>query len=441
MRSGICNTDLEILQGYMGFEGILGHEFVGVVESVGPPRAAPLGGPGCAGRDADPADWVGRRVCADINVPCRDTVTCPVCAEGGDFARNHCPNRTVVGIQGRDGTFAQYIALPLRNLHVLPNDLPDERALFAEPLAAACRVIEQGLVRPDDRVAILGDGKLGLLCAEVMASRRYLGDVTALTYGDDFAAAERAKEATEAARAAGGSGDWEAASRRPAVFGRHPEKMALLGDAADSHASPPSPRHIAMYDVVLEATGNSDGLVAAESLCRPMGTVVLKTTCAQAGVGFNPTPFVIGEKRIVGSRCGPLWAAIHLLSEGYIGRSLSPKNLQGTEHGGGSPDYACGMTAETAVMTGTGDDGGSGSATMSDTGGDFGQVEGSESDGEGNLRDVGISEEFVLEKGGRRLRGVDPSKYITAVYPLVEIEKALQMARTRGTLKVQIVCC
>jgi threonine dehydrogenase-like Zn-dependent dehydrogenase len=164
LRAGVCNTDLEILQGYMGFHGVLGHEFVGVVEEI----------PGAD--EESKSQWIGKRVCGDINVGCS---TCTVCKNSENLdtrcskmSRNHCPNRSVLGILNRNGTMAEYLTLPVSNLHVVPDDVPDEVAVFAEPLAAACRIPEQGLISYDgvrpDQAAILGDGKLGLMIAEVL---------------------------------------------------------------------------------------------------------------------------------------------------------------------------------------------------------------------------------------------------------------------------------
>ena len=164
LRAGVCNTDLEILQGYMGFTGVLGHEFVGIVEAV------------YDDDDDDDASWMGQRVCGDINVGC---AACAVCRNSHNLnatccqmSRNHCPHRSVLGILQRNGTMAEYLTLPIRNLHKVPDHVPDEVAVFAEPLAAACRIPEQGLIQYDaerpDKVAILGDGKLGLMIAEVL---------------------------------------------------------------------------------------------------------------------------------------------------------------------------------------------------------------------------------------------------------------------------------
>lgn len=149
LRAGVCNTDLEIQMGYMGFQGILGHEFVGVVKSV------------ADANDAEQSKWIGKRVCGDINLGCK---SCDVCDLNNDRSRNHCPARTVLGILNKDGTMSEYLTLPVCNLHEVPDHVTDEEAIFTEPLAAACRIVEQGLVNPlTDRVAIVGDGKLGLM--------------------------------------------------------------------------------------------------------------------------------------------------------------------------------------------------------------------------------------------------------------------------------------
>uniref|UniRef100_A0A7S1D6F2 Uncharacterized protein n=1 Tax=Cyclophora tenuis TaxID=216820 RepID=A0A7S1D6F2_CYCTE len=295
LRAGVCNTDLEILQGYMGFHGVLGHEFVGVVEEVD-------------GDEALQKEWVGKRVCGDINVGCAD---CSVCfnAERLDercckMSRNHCPNRTVLGILKRNGTMAEYLTLPVSNLHVVPDDVPDEEAVFAEPLAAACRIPEQNLVyynaqRPD-KVAILGDGKLGLMIAEVLGR-------------------EHTKHFATAANDAS-----PPPPPRPVLFGKHQHKLDLVKDSGVvcKHVSECKDEkafngvaagHAAQYDVVVDATGSPAGLSLAAGLCRPMGTLVLKSTCA-AGEQFNAAPFVIDELKVVGSRCGPIEKALELLA-------------------------------------------------------------------------------------------------------------------------------
>jgi len=306
LRAGVCNTDLEILQGYMGFHGVIGHEFVGIVESVNPSNDDD--------GDAVTEMWVGKRVCGDINVGC---TTCHVCRNVNDrdgcgcpnLSRNHCPNRTVLGILNHNGTMAEYLTLPLSNLHVVPDDMSDEVAVFSEPLAAACRIVEQGLVNfkstPADRVAILGDGKLGLMIAEVLGR-------------------EHASQFSPSVQDDNDTGTGEVPPPKPVLFGKHSHKMDLVAvsgvdcrhvsECQDEKAfNGVSVDHASKYDVVVEATGSPAGLALASGMCRPMGTLVLKSTCA-AGEHFNAAPFVIDELRVVGSRCGPIDKALELLS-------------------------------------------------------------------------------------------------------------------------------
>jgi threonine dehydrogenase-like Zn-dependent dehydrogenase len=259
LRAGVCNTDLEILQGYMGFHGVLGHEFVGIVEEIGVPKVAP--------DDDDDDDeqlkqkWIGQRVCGDINVGC---ATCSVCQNieqldtcCSKMSRNHCPNRTVLGILNRNGTMAEYLTLPIGNLHLVPDDVSDEVAVFAEPLAAACRIPEQGLIRYDvvrpDTVAILGDGKLGLMIAEVLGREHSRHDLPV--------------------------------GNRPVLFGKHQHKLDLVegsgvecksvSECQDETAfNGVAAAHSGKYDVVVDATGSPAGLSLAAGLCRPMGTLV-----------------------------------------------------------------------------------------------------------------------------------------------------------------------
>mmetsp|Transcript_28511 Transcript_28511/g.37296 ORF Transcript_28511/g.37296 Transcript_28511/m.37296 type:complete len:352 (+) Transcript_28511:71-1126(+) len=260
IRSGICNTDLEILDGYMQFDGIVGHEFVGKVIQVNYTEDSLL----------------GKRVVGDINLPCRQSSSCHICRTGGDMARNHCPNRTVLGILNKSGCHAQYITLPIQNLHVISDSIPDEVATFTEPLAAALRIVEQNLLRKNDHIAIIGDGKLGLLIAEVLGRQEML-------------------------------------EQKPVLYGKHQEKMSLVSDVVSTH-------HVeealsgknAAFDVVVDVTGNPEGLNLAQNLCKPLGTIVLKSTCA-AAAGFNTAIFVIDELRVIGSRCGPFDEAIKFL--------------------------------------------------------------------------------------------------------------------------------
>jgi threonine dehydrogenase-like Zn-dependent dehydrogenase len=297
LRAGVCNTDLEILQGYMGFTGVLGHEFVGIVRDVN-------------GDDNDlKQKWIGKRVCGDINVGC-DLTSCRVCQNADNLnaccpnmSRNHCPSRTVLGILKRNGTMAEFITLPVRNLHVVPDHVSDEVAVFAEPLAAACRIPEQGLIQYDvrkspDKVAILGDGKLGLMIAEVVG-RQYLDHCD-------------------------GTLSSSPTPQRPILFGKHQHKLDLVKDSGvdtrivseciDKEAfNGVAALHAGKYDVVIDATGSPAGLSLAAGLCRPMGTLCLKSTCA-AGELFQAAPFVIDELRVVGSRCGPIDKALDLLA-------------------------------------------------------------------------------------------------------------------------------
>ena len=252
LAAGICNTDIEIRRGYMGFLGVLGHEFVGIVEH------------------ASNSFLLGKRVVGEINCVCH------VC----DWCRmempHHCSNRTVLGISGRDGAFAEYVALPEENLHLVPGSIRDDVAVFTEPLAAAFRITEQILVEPDDRVIVLGDGKLGQLAAQALGL----------------------------------------STKNTVCVGRHAWKLELLSrlgmaTALDTDQLEPG------ADVVVEATGRAEGLARALELVRPEGTIVLKTTVA----GTTPLHFaqpVVNEIRIVGSRCGPFRPALEALALGTV---------------------------------------------------------------------------------------------------------------------------
>ena len=255
-RAGVCATDLEVLLGYRVFDGVLGHEFVGVVaESASP-------------------EWLGRRVACEINVGCGE---CEDCVRG---FREHCVRRHALGIFGCDGCFADYIAVPLRNLHALPDGLPDDAAAFVEPLAAACEILEQLHVRPRQRVAVVGAGRLGLLCAQVLA----------LT-GCDLTVLGRHASALELLRA------WGIVARR--VPGE---------DVTDLHGA---------VDIVVDCTGSVDGFAQARALVRPRGTLVLKSTFH----GVTPidlSGFAVDEITLLGSRCGPFPAAIRLLAAGHV---------------------------------------------------------------------------------------------------------------------------
>lgn len=253
--AGVCATDLELTRGYKSETGrvpaIFGHEFVGDVVA-------------CAD-----AGWIGRRVVGEINAACG---TCATCLRG---ERAHCPNRTTLGINGRDGAFAELLALPLANLYPVPDALPDEAAVFAEPLAAALEIVEQTHVRPTDRVAVVGDGRLGLLVAQVLR----------LTGCELY------------------------------VAGRHPERWELLRRQCMFVSDNSLPSR--SFDLAVDCTGAPAGLETARRLLRPRGRLVLKSTFHGA-VELDLAPLVVDEISIVGSRCGPFGAAVRLLERGLV---------------------------------------------------------------------------------------------------------------------------
>jgi threonine dehydrogenase-like Zn-dependent dehydrogenase len=250
---GICNTDLELLKGYYGFSGRPGHEFVAeVVES-------------------DQPELIGQRVVGEINLACTE---CPWCRKGWG---RHCPNRTVLGIVNQPGAFAEYFVLPDRNLHVLPDWLPSERAVFTEPLAAACQILDQVTIPRGEAVAVLGDGKLGLLIAQVLAVHGY--------------------------------------SVR--LFGRHWEKLRIAAAAGVLTELTDGKLPAAEFDWVVDATGNPEGLRAAASMARPRGTVIMKST-VRGNVAVDMAPLIVNEITLVGSRCGRFEAALPLIEHELI---------------------------------------------------------------------------------------------------------------------------
>jgi threonine dehydrogenase-like Zn-dependent dehydrogenase len=251
--AGICNTDLELARGYMEYAGVLGHELCGVVE-----------------RCDDPS-WIGKRVAAEINLPCG---RCETCARG---MGRHCPTRTVMGILGKQGCFAEHVTLPLANLHALPDALDDVRACFVEPTAAAFEVLEQVPIATHSRVAVLGDGKLGLLVAQVLSQ-----------HGADTL-----------------------------VVGRHPRKLEVARALGLSVAASADELPGKAFDVVVEATGSPDGMKTAIALTRPRGTIVLKSTY-HGELRLNAAPIVIDELTLIGSRCGPFEPAIAALASGRV---------------------------------------------------------------------------------------------------------------------------
>lgn len=253
--SGICNTDLEIVRGYAGFSGTIGHEFVGVVESA---PTAP--------------EWIGRRVVAEINAGCGE---CEKCAAGDP---RHCARRTVLGIHSREGAHAEFVSLPIENLLEVPAAVPDEQAVFVEPLAAALAITEQVEIRPETRVAVIGDGKLGLLCAFVLSRK----------------------------------------SENVTLFGKHTEKLSLAAKRGIATIDIKSSDAVTTaFDVVVEASGSESGLASAVAIVRPQGKIVLKST-------FNgPTNVelwrvVVDEISVIGSRCGRFEPALEMLAAGEI---------------------------------------------------------------------------------------------------------------------------
>ncbi|MBI4543308.1 MAG: alcohol dehydrogenase catalytic domain-containing protein [Gemmatimonadetes bacterium] len=249
--AGICNTDLELVRGYYPYRGVPGHEFVGVVER-------------------GPEGFVGRRVVGEINAVCG---ACPACRAG---RRTHCERRTVLGIVGRNGAFAEYLMLPAENLHEVPDGVSTDAAVFTEPLAAALNIQEQVSMRAGDRVLLVGDGKLGQLIARTLA----------LT-GCDLL-----------------------------VVGRHPGKLALLGElgigTGSAESVPP-----ASFDVAVECTGGPEGFRIACAALRPKGTLVMKSTYAGA-LTLDASAVVVNELVLVGSRCGSFPPALRLLAEGRV---------------------------------------------------------------------------------------------------------------------------
>ena len=256
--AGICGTDLEILDGYMDYQGIVGHEFVGVVVN------------------SRNKDMIGKRVVGEINVGCGK---CQSCKDG---LERHCPNRTVLGILNRDGVFAEYLSLPEKNLHVLPDSVTDEQAVFVEPLAAAFEIAQQVDLKSNWKVAIVGDGRLAQLIANVL--KLYCTNIV--------------------------------------CYGRHQNKLDFLQklgiatrigiDSEDDHT----------FDLVVEATGNNSGFVDSMKLVRPRGTVILKSTIASKE-NLDLTPAVVNEITLVGSRCGTFRPAIEALAS----KKISVDNL------------------------------------------------------------------------------------------------------------------
>jgi alcohol dehydrogenase len=266
--AGICNTDIEILRGYHNFRGTLGHEFVGDVAHVA--------------NDFDRA-WVGQRVVGEINLACAGLGIRNRC----DFCRRgipaHCARRRVLGILGHDGAFAEYLALPIVNLNRVPSNIPDDAAVFTEPLAAACQILEQVGVRAHSEAAVIGDGKLAQLVARVL----------------------------------------RVAGLRVVMIGKHENKLRLarLADIRTANASSPRSRR-SQFTLTVEATGAPSGLALAQDITVSRGTIVLKSTFHGAA-NVETWPVAVKELTVIGSRCGPFPRALALLSM----RRVDPRPL------------------------------------------------------------------------------------------------------------------
>jgi threonine dehydrogenase-like Zn-dependent dehydrogenase len=268
--AGICNTDVEILRGYHHFQGIPGHEFVGEIVAVHGVSAA------------TERKWLDKRVVGEINVPCSAYGYKPVCNFCRRGLKTHCARRTVLGIVEHDGAFAEYLTLPLENLHPIPASISDEKAVFVEPLAAACQILEQLELRQFRSAAVLGDGKLAQLIAMVL----------------------------------------RAAGSEITLYGKHDAKLQLArlagsktkkvqGDARDRKNVEES------YRLVVEATGSPTGLALAQQMVEPRGTLILKSTFHGAAP-VETWPIVVKEVTVVGSRCGSFRRALTLLRSGKI---------------------------------------------------------------------------------------------------------------------------
>lgn len=255
--AGICNTDAEIIKGYMGYNGVLGHEFVGVVEEVN-------------GKDKS---WVGKRVVAEISYGC-DKPDCPWCAVKN---YRHCPERHTLGIVNKDGCFAEYITLPTNILFEVPDNVTDEQAVFTEPLAAACEITEQLHIEPTHKVVVLGDGKLGLTTALTLNAQNL--DVT--------------------------------------LIGKHQNKLDIAKAQGVETMLLNELKVTNDFDVVVEATGSVSGFETSLNLVKPRGVLVLKSTIA-TGKELNLAPIVINEITVLGSRCGQFAPALRLLKNERI---------------------------------------------------------------------------------------------------------------------------
>ena len=252
LYGGICNTDIELQRGYYGFRGTPGHEFVGEVV------------------EADDGRWVGERVAGEINLACGK---CQWCARG---LGRHCPKRTVLGILKQPGAFREFLTLPEGNLRRVPREIPSEEAVFIEPLAAACEILDQVRIPRGTPVAVLGDGKLGLLVSQVL----------------------------------------QAHGARVHQYGRHKDKLRIAElSGVSTEVAKKLP--VAKYEFVVEATGSSEGLRQAVQMTQPRGTVIMKST-VHGLVAMDSAPMIVNEITLVGSRCGRFEPAIRLLAKRKI---------------------------------------------------------------------------------------------------------------------------
>jgi alcohol dehydrogenase len=258
LAAGICSTDLELQRGYYGFSGTPGHEFVGEVAAVN------VGG----GEDSK---WIGRRVCGEINLACGH---CEWCGRG---LGRHCPARSVLGIVRHPGAFREFLTLPVRNLHPVPRSISDDHAVFIEPVAAACEILDQVKIARGAPTAVLGDGKLGLLVAQVL----------------------------------------QAHGAQVHLYGRHRAKLRLAEPCGATTEVLPKRLPRAFWPMVVDATGSADGLRAAIHMCVPRGTVIMKST-VHGQVAIDTAPAIVNEVTLVGSRCGRFEPALRLLANGAV---------------------------------------------------------------------------------------------------------------------------
>ena len=253
LAAGICSTDLELQRGYYGFSGTPGHEFVGEVT------------------EAEDRQWVGKRVVGEINLACG---ACDWCARG---LGRHCPRRTVLGIVKHPGAFREFLTLPVGNLHRVPASISTEQAVFIEPVAAACEILDQVRIPKGQKIAVLGDGKLGLLVSQVLQ-----------THG-----------------------------ARVHLYGHHRDKMRLVEAAGVTAELIGKNLPKRVWPMVVDATGSADGLRASVALCEPRGTVILKST-VHGLVELDTAPAIVNEITLVGSRCGRFEPALRLLGSGNV---------------------------------------------------------------------------------------------------------------------------